>query len=98
MSRPAHGVRYRLDHVRGSDPVTYRGTLDGAIDCGIEVVVVRDDAAPDGWRADTRVTGAPPEHEAVVVRTAAVMVKSALRRAQRDGLPPPRRIQRWREH
>lgn len=98
MSAPEHGVRYRLDHVRGSDPVAYRGTLDGAFDCGIEVVIVADPSQPDGARAETRLTGAPAALEATIARTAAVMVKSALRRAQRDGLPPPRRIHRWREH
>ena len=87
---PDHGVRYLLDRDRTSDALRYQGALDGALKCAITVTFVDGEvvaAAPD----------APGEHQTDIERTAAVMVRSAVRRAERAGMPPPRRIQRWRQ-
>ena len=92
------GVTYLLDRVRGSDdPVIYRGGLSGEICCEIEVRVTQNETSVDGFSAEVEAIGAPRAHLETIERTAKVMVKSAVRRAHKDGMPPPRRIQRWRE-
>jgi hypothetical protein len=85
------GIRYRLDHQRGSDdPLVYRGVIAGDIECDVEVLVTASGA-------EARAVDAPSDRRADLERTAAVMVRSAVRRAEREGLPPPRRIERWRD-
>jgi len=85
------GIRFQLHHQRETDdPVIYRGTIDGDWCCSIEVTV--DDSGAVASAPD-----APEDRRADIERAAAVMVRSAVRRALREQMPPPRRIQRWRE-
>jgi hypothetical protein len=93
------GIRYQLNHHGSSTEgsIVYRGRIDGDIRCAIEVVVAPGDSSGAAGEVVARAPDAPAERRRELERVAAVMVRSAVRRAEREGLPPPRRIQRWRE-
>ncbi|MEQ9324856.1 MAG: hypothetical protein RIF41_37160 [Polyangiaceae bacterium] len=107
-ARPDRGVRYVLDRERGDDPsddevgqgarFRYRGRIEGD-DAGwpLEVEVTTGASTPDGLRVNAVVSGAPEETVTAHEKMAAAMVRAAVRRALKEGLRPPRRIQRWRE-
>jgi hypothetical protein len=100
-----HGVRYRLHRTaaQGDARWTYRGELElpeGRVAIRIDVHAAPQ--AADG--IDTRVEveasalwqRLSEARRTVLGRTAANMVKVAVRRADGEGVDPPRRIQRWR--
>lgn len=98
MSAPARGISITLERAEDEgEALVYRGELRAAE--GSRSVVVRvtpSPSAPDGLAAEARIDGAT-DGEAGLERTIATMVRSSVRGARKDGRPPPRRIQRWRE-
>lgn len=99
-ARPDRGVRYVLDRVpgEGESSFHYRGRIEG--DEGgwpLEVEVTTGAETPDGLGVTALVRQAPAERAAAHEKLAAAMVRAAVRRALKEGLSPPRRIQRWRE-
>jgi hypothetical protein len=92
------GIRYQLSRQPSPEgSLLYRGLIDGDVRCAIEVVLAPGADGEAVSEALSCAPDAPPERRKELERVAAVMVRSAVRRAEREGLPPPRRIQRWRE-
>ena len=102
--KPEHGLRFVLERSPDQHALAvYRGaveTPDRSVP--IEITVREDDATPDGLGVEPRLgEPGPPEWDdekrATLLRQAGIMARSAVRGARKDGLPPPRRIQRWRD-
>lgn len=103
-ARPDRGVRYVLDRDDASDGegqgarFCYRGRIEGdGAGWSLEVEVVTGASTPDGLSVTAAVSGAPEQSVSGHQKLAAAMVRAAVRRALKEGLSPPRRIQRWRE-
>jgi hypothetical protein len=91
-------LRIDLRLMGEGDPIRYAGSLeiDGR-SVALEVVVETATDSPDGLRAAATAPDAPAELRAELERLAGAMARAAARGARKDGLPPPRRIRRWRE-
>lgn len=91
------GVLYKLvfHHADAAGAVVYRGRVTGDVEADVEVRVMTSAESHDGWAA-TAALATSDDRKPEIERYAAVMTKNAVRRANREGLPPPRRIQRWR--
>ena len=101
---PEHGARLTLLRQAGDalgdgggPPVRYAGEVVSQ-DCRwpIAVEVRRDASSADGLAAEAEAPTMPDAERSVWQVQAARMVRAAVRRAKKDGLAAPRRIQRWR--
>jgi hypothetical protein len=95
---PEHGRRYVLARSsQTADAVRYDGHIvaeDVQWPVSVEVQLRAD--TPDGLAVS--VTSEVPEDQRQQQhRLAGAMVRAAVRRALKEGLVPPRRIQRWRD-
>ncbi|MEM1033524.1 MAG: hypothetical protein AAF928_01890 [Myxococcota bacterium] len=104
---PRRGARVRLERPRGdaSDEevvARYRGTIETpAYRLALEVTV-RAVADAEGRDVAVRAEGEPTGddhalHFEAWAPVVATMARRAVRNANKAGLPPPRRIQRWRD-
>jgi hypothetical protein len=88
-SRPDSGLRIDLERpIRGGPPWRYRGEAATPED-GFSIAAT---VSAEGEVEVDVAPGAPADLGERVHR----VVRSAWKHAQEDGLPPPRRIQRWR--
>ncbi len=102
--KPDHGLRFVLERASSEHTLAhYRGAIETPNhSVPIEITVREDDTTPDGLGVEPRLgESGPPEWDeqkrATLLRQAGIMARSAVRGARKDGLPPPRRIQRWRD-
>jgi len=101
--KPAHGFRFVLERSTTAEALAlYRGAIEmPEQSVAIEVTVRQDPSTPDGLAVEPVLEGEPPrdwdeDRRRVLLRQVGTMARSAVRGAKKDGLPPPRRIQRWR--
>lgn len=100
--KPAHGLRFVLERASSEEVLAlYRGTIETAEQSVPIVITVRTDpSTPDGLGVEPRLDGPTDwddKRRTTLLRQAGIMARSAVRGARKDGLPPPRRIQRWRD-
>jgi hypothetical protein len=88
-------VRYAGRVEIDSGPIAGEGVAGEGV--AITVEVATGAASADGLAATAQAGEAPAELRAELERLAAAMARAAVRGARKDGLPPPRRIRRWRE-
>ena len=97
---PDHGQRYVLTRSASASPdgpVVYEGEIvSGEGSWPLTVEVTTGASTPDGLLVTAR-SELPDAERAAREKLAAAMVRAAVRRAFKEGLPPPRRINRWRD-
>lgn len=92
---PEHGVRLTLELERGLDPArpSYRGEVRSPAGTKHVHAAVR----LDGEQVTVELESGDGPLEEALAKVVRPLVRSAVRSAVVRGLPPPRRIQRWRE-